>query len=92
MSQGKSDLQGKEFDFLFREVLDFDKVAEEFTTLYKLHQEINTPFVLEHILHIDQEWVVNSIENILLHADVSHLVVFQDQVFPDALHRVEIVG
>jgi len=46
-------------------------------------------FVLEHELHVHEEGVVYSVEDVLLEADVLELLMLEDHVLPDALHGVE---
>ena len=75
MSQSKCHLQGEELDFTLWEVLDLDEMTEELTSLDKFHEEVNAPFVLEDIFHVNQERMVYGVQNILLHVDVVHLVV-----------------
>ena len=64
-------------------------MAEKLSTFDKLHQEIDTEFVLEDVLHVDQEGVVNLKEDVLLHGDVVQLIVLKYEVFADALHGIE---
>ena len=53
VSKRKCDLEGKELDVSLLEVLHLDEMAEQLPTFDKLHQEVNSPFVLKHILHIN---------------------------------------
>lgn len=87
MSQSHGDLGGKELRLVFREPLDVHQVAEEFSTLHEVHQEVYAELVLEDKLHVYKEGVFNAVENVLFQLDVLHLLVFNHDVLADALHR-----
>jgi len=63
-------------------------VAEEFAALDKSHKEIDAEFILEDVFHINQEGMVDSVENVLLHCNVFHLVMFNYKVLTNAFHCV----
>lgn len=67
-------------------------MTEELTSLHKLHQEVDPELVLEDILHVHKEGVIDRAQNIFLELDVFHLLVFQDDIFADAFHRVQLLG
>lgn len=81
----------EELSLVLREHTNLYQVAEKLTSLDKLHQEVDTKLVLEDVLHINEEWVVDLAQNVLLELDVFHLLVLQDYVLPDTLHGVEFV-
>jgi len=65
-------------------------MSEELTSLNEMHQEVDSAVVLEHKLHIDEEGVVDSIQNIFLKLDIVHLLIFQNDVLTDTLHSVQL--
>jgi hypothetical protein len=58
------DLGSEELGLFFLEALDLNKMAEEFSSLNKVHEEIDTDIVLEDIFHVNKEGVVNRVQNI----------------------------
>ena len=90
VTQCQSHLCCEESHMFFGESFDLDEVAEKLTTLNEFHEEVDALLVLEHELHVDEEGVVNRVEDIFLEADVLELLVFDDDVFADALHGVEV--
>lgn len=91
VSQSKGNLGGKKFSLVFREHAHLDQVAEELSSLDKFHEEVDPEFVLEDVLHVNQEGVVDLAKDVFLKLDVFHLLVFQNNIFADALHRVELL-
>ena len=67
-------------------------MSKQLASLNENHQEIDPEIVLEHILHVDQEGMVNLIENIFFEIDVLHLVVLQDKILSDTLHGEQFTG
>jgi len=92
MTKSESNLSHKEFSLLLGESSDFDQMSEELTTLDEVHHEINSEFVLENILHINQELVLNGVQNLLLQLDILNLLVLDNDIFTDTLHGVEFVS
>ena len=90
VSKGHGDLSSEELSLLFGEFFDGDQMSEQLTSLDEVHQEVNSVVVLEHILHVDQEGMVNSVKNIFLKLDVLHLLVFDNNVLSDTLHCVQL--
>lgn len=75
-------------------------MSEEFSTsknykyeylLDEFHDEIDSEFILEHVLHVDDEGVFNAEEDVFLEFDVLVLLVVDDDVLPDALHGVDLL-
>ena len=91
MGQSHGDLGSEELCLVLWEHFNFDKVAEKFSTLNELHQEVNAVLILEYILHVHQEWMVDRVKSIFLELDVLHLLILQDDILTDALHSVELV-
>ncbi len=75
MSQSNSNLGSKESSLFLCESSDFDQMPKKFSTptlyktvnalLNKLHQEIDSIVILEHIIHAYNKWMFDIIENIL---------------------------
>jgi len=63
-------------------------MPEQFTSLYKLHQEVDSELILEDEFHIDKERMINLEQNVLLKRDVLHMVVLEYNVFTDAFHCI----
>jgi hypothetical protein len=65
-------------------------VSEQLPALDKFHEEVYSKLVLEHIVHADNERVLNCIKNILFQLDVLILLIIDDYIFSDAFHGVNI--
>ena len=89
VGKGECYLGGEELGLVLGEHSHLDKVAEELATVDEFHEEVNAVLVLEHKLHVDQEWVVNRAEDVLLKLNVLHLLVLEDDVLADDLHSVQ---
>ena len=92
MGQSKRNLRCEKLGLVLWEHAHLDQMAEQLTTLHKLHEEVDAELVLEDILHVHQEWVVDLSQNVFFELDVLHLFVFEYYVLSDALHGVELVG
>ena len=84
--QGEGDLGCKELGLVLGEHAHLDQVAEELATLDELHQEVDAVLVLEDVLHVDQEWVVDLPQDVLLQLNVLHLLIFENDILADDLH------
>lgn len=91
---GKSEgyLSCKEFGLVLGEHAHLNQVAEQLTSLDKLHEEVDTELVLEDVFHVDEERMVNLTQDILLKLNVLHLLVLQNDVLSDAFHGVELAS
>jgi hypothetical protein len=67
-------------------------VPKQLTSFDKVHQEVNSVIVLEHILHIYQKWVVDRVKNIFFKLYIIHLLIFKDNVLSDTLHCIQLTG
>mmetsp|Transcript_46424 Transcript_46424/g.61484 ORF Transcript_46424/g.61484 Transcript_46424/m.61484 type:complete len:245 (+) Transcript_46424:821-1555(+) len=92
MRKCESNLSCEELSLVLREHSHLNEMAEELTTLDKLHEEVDTVLVLEDILHVDEEGVVDLTQDVFLELDVFHLLVLQNDILPDDLHGVELAG
>ena len=54
------------------------------------HEEVDSEFVLEDVLHVHDEGVVHVEQDVLLQLDVLELLVVNDNVLPDTLHRKDL--
>jgi hypothetical protein len=91
MAESHRDLCSEELSLVFRESLDRDQVAEQFTTFDEFHKEVDAELILKHIFHVDQKRVRDLVQDVLLELNVLHLLVFKDNVFADALHGVQLL-
>ena len=92
VSKSQSDLDHEKSGGILWESPDFLQMAEKLPALYKLHQEIDAEFGLEHVLHVDQERVIHPEQHILLHFYIFHVVELNYEIFADGLHCVENLG
>ena len=84
--QGEGDLGCEELGLVLGEHAHLDQVAEELATLDELHQEVDAVLVLEDVLHVDQEWVVDLPQDVLLQLNVLHLLIFENDILADDFH------
>jgi hypothetical protein len=89
MPKGDGDLDNHEARLFLREALDLVKVAEELAALDEVHEEVDSVLVLEHVVHAHDEGVLDRVEDIFLELDVLELLIVDDYVLADALHRID---
>jgi hypothetical protein len=58
LGKRKRNLGAEELSLFFRESLNLHEVLKELAALHKLHDEVDSEIVLEHILHSHKERVV----------------------------------
>lgn len=87
MRKCESNLGCKELHLFVLEPFNSNQVSKQLAALNKMHKEVNSDIVLKNILHAHQEGVVDCVQNVLLQIDVFDLVVLQDNIFADTLHR-----
>jgi hypothetical protein len=58
--------------------------------LNEFHDEVDSIFVLKHILHVHNERVLNLEQNILLKLNVLKLLIINDYVFSNTLHCIDL--
>lgn len=92
MSKSHSNLGSKELSLFFRELFDGNQMSEQLSALHKVHQKVDSVVILEHVLHVDQEGVVNSVKNIFLKLDVLHLLVLNNDVLSNTLHCIQLAS
>lgn len=67
-------------------------MSKQLATFDKVHQEKNSELILEYVVHAHNKRMLNMIKNLLLKLQGVHLLVFNHDVFSDALHRVYLIG
>lgn len=92
MSKGHGDLGSEELGLVLREFLDSNQMSEQLSSFDEVHQEVDSEVVLENVFHVNQEGVVNCVQDIFLELDVFHLLVFDDNIFSNTLHSVQLAG
>lgn len=60
--------------------------------LDEAHEEVDSEFVLEDVLHVDDEGVLHVEEDVLLELDILVLLVVNNNVLPDAFHCENLLG
>ena len=90
VSKSKGDLRSEKLSLLLLETFDLHEMPKKLADFDKVHQEVDPKLVLKHVLHVYEERVVNSVENILLKLDVVHLFILNDDVLADTLHSVKL--
>lgn len=65
-------------------------MSEEFTTLDKFHEEVDSIFVLENIIHANYERMFNIEENILFKLNVVKLLIVDNSVLSNTLHSIYV--
>lgn len=90
MAECERHLRCKEPCLALFEALNCDQVSEQLATLDKLHEEVNSKLILEDVLHVHEEGVVDSIQNIFFELDIFHLLVLNYNVLTDTLHSVQL--
>ena len=63
-------------------------MREQFSTLDKVHHEMDALFILEHIDHLDQEGMFTFEEDVFLQFDTLKAVVLQNSIFTNTLHGI----
>lgn len=88
MPQRNGYLDHKELNLFSGEPLHLNQMPKQLASFDKFHQKINSVFVLEHVLHVDNEWVLDCEQDILLQLDVFILLVVNNNVLPDTFHCI----
>ena len=92
MSKGQSDLCNEEACLVFSKPLYLDQMPKEFSSLDKAHDEVDSVFVLEYELHVHNERVLNSVENVFLKLNVLELFIVYNHVLSYTLHGIDCLG
>jgi hypothetical protein len=56
------------------------------------HEEVNSVLILENVVHADNEWMLNVVEDIFFEFDVVELFVINDSIFSNAFHGVDLMS
>ena len=66
MSYRQHNLNRKKLHLFLGKALNSNQVLQKLTSLHELHQKVDSEFVLENILHIDEKRVCHRIEDVSL--------------------------
>ena len=88
VTKGDENLSSDEFDLLLFKSSLLTEMIEEITTLDVLKEEVESIFVLEHVIHGEDEWVLSLEQDILLSSSVYDLTLLDEDIFVDSLHSV----
>lgn len=91
MTECHGDLNGVEAGTLLREASHLSQVHEKFTATNESHHEENLLLRLEHVAHTDKEGVIGLEQDVLFESSRLNLVVLDDHVLSQRLHRVHLV-
>ena len=91
VAESKSDLGGEKFSLVFVEPFYLYQVSEQFASCYEFHDEVYARIVLEHVLHSHNERMGNVEKNVFFELDIVELLVVDDNVLANALHREQIL-
>lgn len=64
-------------------------MLEELTTLDEVHYKVDSVGFLENVVHSDDERMVHLLKNHTLNFKAFYRLMFDDDVFSDALHSKE---
>jgi hypothetical protein len=92
MAKGKGDLSYQEASLLLVEALDSAQVTIELSTLNELHDEVDSEFILEYIVHAHDEGMLHSVEDVLLKFQRLKEVLINNHILSDTLHSKDFVG
>jgi hypothetical protein len=59
--------------------------------LDEFHEEVDSEFVLEDVLHVYYEGMIHIEEDLFFKFDVIELLIVNNNVFPNALHCIDLV-
>jgi len=65
-------------------------VSVQLAALDKVHYEVDAEFILKYVVHADNKWVLNAVQNILFKLEAFKEVLVNDDILPDAFHRIDI--
>lgn len=91
VSQSNQDLSCDELCLLFVKSSYSAEVVEDVTPFDVVQDEVESEFVLENVLHIDNKRVVGLAEDVLFCSGVQDLALFDQDVFVDSLQGVCLV-
>ena len=90
VAESQHDLRCDELNRCFVKALHLVQIVINVTTWHIFEEEVNSQLVLENVLHMVHKWMVGLEENLLLDLDVFYLVLLEDDVLIQALHRVNL--
>ena len=60
-----------------------ENLVEDLSSLDEVHDEVQSDLVLEHVVHLDDEWMICLPQNVLLQLCTLQLLKLDDLVFSD---------
>jgi hypothetical protein len=90
VTQGQGNLRSKKLSLRLCKPFDLHQMSKQLATLNEPHQKVNSELILKHELHIDQEWMFNRKQDLLFQLNIVYLVVLDDDILADTLHRIQI--
>ena len=90
--KSKSNLSRIEASALLSETALFRKMLEEFTSLNEVHDKVDAEVLDEHVVHGDNEGMVNLIQYLLFQMQIFQAVMLKNDILPYAFHRIKLLG
>ena len=88
MPKCKGHLSSVELCSFLRKPFLVDNESEEFSSLHKIHEEINSEVVLKNVLHLNDEGVVGGAQNVPFELGAFKLLIVDDFVLSNSLHCI----
>lgn len=91
VTKGNGNLQNQKASLFLCKPLDLIQVTEELPSFDKLHEEVDSIVILEYVVHVHNERMLDSVQNVLLKLDVLKLLIINDDVLSDTFHRINLL-
>merc|ERR1712226_1700243 len=91
MTKGNSYLSNHVLSLILSKSSVLYQMSEKLTTFNEIHNEENSKLVLENIVHTNNEWVANCIENFLFKLQRINIFILKDDIFSDRFHSVKFL-
>jgi hypothetical protein len=92
ITDGEGYLGSVELSLRLRQFFVLGKDTVELSSSDEVHEEVNTKFLLEHVLHADNEGMFDAEHDVLFQSQVLQLLRVNDHVLPDALHCINLAS
>lgn len=66
-------------------------MAEQFSTFDEVHQEIDSKIILENVVHADNEWMLDIVEDVFLKLQAVKKVLVNDNILSYSFHGVHLL-
>lgn len=66
MSQSNGNLSNHKLSLVLLEPTVLDQMSEELTAFNEVHDKEYSKLVLEHVIHADDEWVIDGVKDLFL--------------------------